>query len=61
MCFLLLEHNQKNTDDIAEGVTGKPCMSNLIVIHWGDVTCNEGTVQCVYARKCSLWSNKKTP
>lgn len=33
MCFLLLEHNQKNTDNIAEEVTGMQCMSNLISVH----------------------------
>ena len=30
MCFFLLEHNQKDTDDFAEEVTGMQCMSNLI-------------------------------
>ena len=40
--FLLLEHSQKNTDDIAKEVTGTPC------IHFSDAACSEATVQCVY-------------
>lgn len=53
--FLLLEHSHNNTDDIAEEVTGMPCMSNLIVIHWSDVICQEAIGACNFHTVSVKW------